>query len=70
MYSPFRFSIACNIIDREVMLTIRIRIKIHVVLGCCNKLKKGPNIVNTRPSIEEIKNLGNRKRFSQKSGID
>jgi hypothetical protein len=44
-------------------------IKIQVVLGSLNRLKKGPNIVSTNPSIDEMKNLGNLKRFSQKSGI-
>jgi len=43
--------------------------KIQVVLGSLNKLKKGPKIVSTNPRIEEMKNLGNLKRFSQKSGI-
>jgi hypothetical protein len=43
--------------------------KMTVVFGLFNKLKKGPIIVKTNPRIEEKKNLGNLKIFSQKSGI-
>mgnify|MGYP006999487993 CR=1 FL=1 len=40
-----------------------------VVCGRRNRFKNGPIIVNTRPNIADIKNLGNRKTFSQKSGM-
>ena len=54
---------------KKTILSIVDIIKIQVVLGFLNRLKKGPKIVNTSPRIEEMKNLGNLKRFSQKSGI-
>jgi len=51
-------------------ITLRKRImKIIVVFGRRNKLKKGPTIVNMRPIIVPIKNLGNLKTFSQKVGM-
>lgn len=40
-----------------------------LVFGFLSKLKNGPTIIKTRPSMEEIKNLGKRNAFSQKSGI-
>jgi hypothetical protein len=43
--------------------------KIIVVFGRRNKLKKGPTIVNIKPMIVPIKNLGNLNTFSQKVGI-
>jgi len=39
------------------------------VCGLRNKFKEGPNMISIRPITEEIKNLGNRKTFSQKVGI-
>lgn len=39
------------------------------VCGLRNKFKDGPNMIRTNPITEEIKNLGNRKTFSQKVGI-
>lgn len=53
----------------KTILVIVINMKITVVCGRRNKFKKGPIIVNTRPNIADIKNLGNRNTFSQKSGI-
>jgi hypothetical protein len=46
-----------------------INIKTTLVFGFLSKLKNGPMIINIRPSIDEMKNLGKRKAFSQKSGI-
>jgi len=66
----FKSNIAPNVIPRKVMLNTVARIRIQVVLGFRSKLKKGPNIISTNPSIEEMKNLGNLKRFSQKSGME
>ena len=45
------------------------RKKTTLVFGLRSRLKNGPIMINTRPSIEEIKNLGKRNAFSQKSGI-
>jgi hypothetical protein len=65
----FKFSIACKVRIKKAILKIVESNKIQVVLGSLSKLKKGPKIVSTNPRIEEMKNLGNLKRFSQKSGI-
>lgn len=43
--------------------------KIIAVCGLRNKFKDGPNIIRNNPMIEEMKNLGKRKTFSQKVGI-
>jgi hypothetical protein len=56
-----------NEINRLIL--IKTIIKIIVVCGRLNRFKKGPIIVKTRPSEADIKNLGNRITFSQKSGI-
>jgi hypothetical protein len=40
------------------------------VCGLLSRLKNGPIIVNIKPKVEEIKNLGKRKILSQKSDID
>ena len=40
-----------------------------LVFGRFNKFKKGPAIVNINPTTEDIKNVGNLNKFSQKSGI-
>ena len=39
------------------------------VCGLRNKFKAGPKIISNKPMTEEMKNLGNRKTFSQKVGI-
>lgn len=39
------------------------------VCGLRNKFKAGPNMISNKPMTEEIKNLGNRKTFSQNVGI-
>ena len=44
-------------------------IKIPAVFGLLSKLKNGPIIVKINPNVDEMKNLGNRNVFSQKSGI-
>jgi len=43
--------------------------KIIAVCGLRNKFRDGPNIIRNNPMIEEMKNLGKRKTFSQKVGI-
>lgn len=43
--------------------------KTTAVCGLRSKFKAGPNIISNKPITEEIKNLGNRKTFSQKVGI-
>jgi hypothetical protein len=43
--------------------------KIIAVCGLRNKFRAGPNIIRNNPMIEEMKNLGKRKTFSQKVGI-
>ena len=42
---------------------------IIAVCGLRNKFRDGPNIIRNNPMIEEMKNLGKRKTFSQKVGI-
>jgi hypothetical protein len=61
--------IAFKVKERKRIRVTKAIIKIIVVCGRCNKFKKGPIIVKTSPIIEDIKNLGNLKVFSQKSGI-
>ena len=39
------------------------------VCGLRNRFREGPNIISIKPITEEMKNLGNRKTFSQKVGI-
>jgi hypothetical protein len=53
----------------NIIILISTIIKTIVVWGRRNKFKNGPIIVNIRPSVADIKNLGNRMTFSQKSGI-
>jgi hypothetical protein len=60
---------AFNVNEINTKLLTVIKMKITVVCGRRNKFKKGPIIVKTRPNIADIKNLGNRSTFSQKSGI-
>jgi len=43
--------------------------KIIAVCGLRNKFRDGPNIIRNNPMVEEMKNLGKRKTFSQKVGI-
>ena len=43
--------------------------KINDVCGLLSRLKNGPIIVNTKPKVEDIKNLGKRKILSQKSDM-
>jgi hypothetical protein len=63
------FNIAFKVILVNPVSKIVINIKTRLVFGFLSKLKNGPMIINIRPSIEEMKNLGKRKVFSQKSGI-
>lgn len=39
------------------------------VCGLRNRFREGPNIISIKPITEEMKNLGNRKTFSQKVGV-
>ena len=59
------FSVTC----KKKIKPAKIAKKIIAVCGLRNKLRKGPNIIRTSPITEEMKNLGNRKTFSQKVGI-
>jgi hypothetical protein len=65
-YSP---NIACKVKTVNPIIVRKRIMKIIVVFGRRNKLKKGPTIVSIRPIIVPIKNLGNLKIFSQKVGI-
>jgi hypothetical protein len=51
------------------ILAIDTTTKMTVVFGRLSKFKNGPSIVSRSPITLEIKNLGNRSTFSQKSGI-
>ena len=67
--STSKFSIHLNVKNRNVIAELIINIKIAVVFGLLSKLKNGPIIVKINPTVEEIKNLGNRNTLSQKSDI-
>jgi len=60
---------AFRVIVRKPNIDIIIITNNIVVCGRFSKFKKGPMIVKTRPSIDEMKNLGNLIIFSQKFGI-
>jgi len=60
---------ALNVRDKKVLIATTINIKNIVVCGRWSRLKNGPTKVNISPSVEEIKNLGKRSIFSQKSDI-
>lgn len=53
----------------NIIKILRATKKSIAVCGLRNKFKAGPNIISNKPMIEEMKNLGNRKIFSQKVGI-
>lgn len=58
-----------NVIDKKHRKLIKIIVKMILVFGCFSKFRNGPIIVSINPITEDMKNLGNRKTFSQKSGI-
>ena len=64
-----KFSIAFNVRNKKITVNSTIDNKINDVCGLLSRLKNGPIIVNIKPKVEEIKNLGNRKILSQKSDI-
>lgn len=64
-----KFSIAFSVRDKKMTVNTIIDNKINDVCGLLSRLKNGPIIVSTKPKVEEIKNLGNRKILSQKSDI-
>lgn len=64
-----KFNIAFKVKEIKIKLLNIINIKSKVVCGRRSKFKKGPIIIKISPSIDEIKNLGNRNTFSQNSGI-
>jgi hypothetical protein len=64
-----KFNIAFNVKNKKITIIKIIDNKINDVCGLFSKLKNGPIIVNIRPKVEEMKNLGNRKILSQKSDI-
>lgn len=64
-----KLSIAFNVIPKNRIKPPKKAKKSIAVCGLRNKFKDGPNIISTNPITEDIKNLGNRKTFSQKVGI-
>jgi hypothetical protein len=64
-----RFNIAFNVRNKKITVIKTIDNRINDVCGLLSRLKNGPIIVNTKPNVEEIKNLGNRRILSQKSDI-
>ena len=64
-----KFNIAFNVRNKKITINKIIDIKINAVCGLLSRLKNGPIIVNIKPKVEEIKNLGNRRILSQKSDI-
>ena len=64
-----KFNIAFNVRNKKITSIKIIDNRINDVCGLLSKLKNGPIIVNIKPKVEEIKNLGNRKRLSQKSDM-
>jgi hypothetical protein len=64
-----KFNIAFDVKNKKVTVIKIIDNKINDVCGLLSKLKNGPMIVNIKPKVEEMKNLGNRKILSQKSDI-
>ena len=64
-----KFNIAFKVKEIKIKLLKVTNTKSIAVCGRRNKFKKGPTIIKISPSIEEIKNLGNRNTFSQNSGI-
>ena len=64
-----KFNIAFNVRNKKITSIKIIDNRINDVCGLLSKLKNGPIIVNTKPKVEEIKNLGNRRILSQKSDI-
>jgi len=56
-----KFNIAFNVRNKKITINKIIDTKINVVCGLLSRLKNGPIIVNIKPKVEEIKNLGNRK---------
>ncbi len=64
-----RFNIAFSVRSRNVHKNIISSIRIIVFFGLLSRLKNGPIMVKINPSVEEMKNRGNRKRLSQKSDI-
>lgn len=53
----------------NIIKLLKAKKKSTAVCGLRNKFKAGPNMISNNPMTEEIKNLGNRKTFSQKVGI-
>jgi hypothetical protein len=64
-----RFNIAFNVSNMNVHREMTNTIKIIVFFGLLSRLKNGPIMVKINPSVEDMKNRGNRNRFSQKSDI-
>jgi hypothetical protein len=68
--STSKFNIAFNVRNKKITVIKIIDNRMNDVCGLLSRLKNGPIIVNIKPKVEEIKNLGNRKILSQKSDID
>jgi hypothetical protein len=64
-----KFNIAFSVMSKNKIKPPKMVKKTIAVCGLRNKFRKGPNIISTSPMTEDMKNLGNRKTFSQKVGI-
>ena len=64
-----KFNIAFSVMSKNKIKPPKMVKKTIAVCGLRNKFKAGPNIISNKPMTEEMKNLGNRKTFSQKVGI-
>ena len=63
------FNIAFSVSSTNVHKEIINITKITVFFGLLSRLKNGPIMVKINPNVEDMKNRGNRSRFSQKSDI-
>jgi hypothetical protein len=64
-----RFNIAFSVSNMNVHKKMTNIIKMIVFFGLLSRLKNGPIMVKINPKVEDMKNRGNRSRFSQKSDI-
>ena len=64
-----KLNIAFSVVPINMIKLLKARKKRTAVCGLRNKFKAGPNMISNKPMTEEIKNLGNRKTFSQNVGI-
>ena len=64
-----RFNIAFSVSNMNMHKNTINIIKMIVFFGLLSRLKNGPIMVRINPNVEDMKNRGNRNRFSQKSDI-